>query len=557
MTFLGARASILGTRVATARGSLPFVLLWLLMMAILLLKEPIQLRVFSSLQPVGSVGGDRSASLFGARGEYESFQIAILPRGDDLKLLGVESSDLSERNGHTIPKSHITIYREHLVHVVGPLVPENGPNRSRGPGWYPDPLIPFSAPGSDKLRAAPIDLKADEIQGLWVDVFVPRNTPAGSYHGTIDVTTNRDTASVPLSLTVWDFELPLRPSLKTSFASWTPQSTNSVEELLRHKLMPLRLASDPLSVEDSQSLRRMEQDLVSRLGLSTLDASFWSGADQAHCAMRQAPSVQEIRAAVARHSADIALYNYTADEIVNCGNLDAPLKKWARNLHSAGLKNLVVMPPTRELLNDGTASGRSAVDIWVILPKLFDSAAHQIKEALKKGDEIWSYSALVQDSYSPKWLIDYDPINLRIHAGFLSQSLQLTGLLYWRIDRWSADPWNDVNNVGAFSSANFPGEGLLVYPGDAVGLPGIVPSIRLKLLREGIEDYEYVEILKRHGKADMALAAARRVAPNWRDWSQDPAVLEATRRQLGEELQRLSGSTPLKSISKGETCHGC
>jgi hypothetical protein len=198
----------------------------------------------------------------------------------------------------------------------------------------------------------------------------------------------------------------------------------------------------------------------------------------------------------------------------------------------------------------GAGSGRSAVDIWVVLPKLFEVTAPQIKEAIEKGDEVWSYNALAQDSYSPKWLINYAPINPRIQAGFLSQSLQLTGLMYWRIDRWSEDPWNDVNNVGDFSSANFPGEGLLVYPGADIGLRGVAPSIRLKQLRDGVEDFEYVEILKRLGKKDLAFDAARGIAPNWRNWSHEPAALEATRRRLGQQIHELSHKTTSNKVWK-------
>jgi len=60
-------------------------------------------------------------------------------------------------------------------------------------------------------------------------------------------------------------------------------------------------------------------------------------------------------------------------------------------------------------------------------------------------------------------VIDFDPIGMRLQAGFISQSLNLTGLLYWRIDRWGSDPWNNVNNQGVFNSSNYPGEGVLVY----------------------------------------------------------------------------------------------
>jgi hypothetical protein len=162
---------------------------------------------------------------------------------------------------------------------------------------------------------------------------------------------------------------------------------------------------------------------------------------------------------------------------------------------------------------------------------------------LTKGDAVWSYNTLVQDAYSPKWEIDFDPINFRIQPGFINQSLNLSGLLYWRVDRWPADPWNDINNAGTYSSANYPGEGMLVYPGKQVGVAGVVGSMRLKWLRDGVEDYDYLQILKNLGKADLALEVARSVGPDWTKWTRDSAAVEAARLKLGETISQLMTKT--------------
>ena len=54
------------------------------------------------------------------------------------------------------------------------------------------------------------------------------------------------------------------------------------------------------------------------------------------------------------------------------------------------------------------------------------------------------------------------------------------------MDFWSSDQWTNVNNKGLISSANFPGEGALVYPGSTVGVQGVAPSMRLKWIRDGV-----------------------------------------------------------------------
>jgi hypothetical protein len=168
------------------------------------------------------------------------------------------------------------------------------------------------------------------------------------------------------------------------------------------------------------------------------------------------------------------------------------------------------------------------------LPVTYNGAQPAVAQALAKGDEVWSYNTLVQDAYSPKWEIDWDPINERVQPGFLSESMSLTGLLYWRVDRWGSDPWN--TGMGVI----YPGDGVLVYPGAPVGMTGVAPSIRLKRLRDGVDDYDYVELLKQLGHGDEALAASRSVGTDWTNWTRDHAMVEKVRNQLGDMIDALT-----------------
>ena len=476
------------------------------------------------------------ARLFAARGEYQSFQIAIPSPPSGFQLVDADCSDLTGAQNQHIASSNVTLYREHYVNVDAASPDRHGTNRSLGPGWYPDALIPSRNPKTGKplagqYRAVPFRAESPGILVLWVDVFVPRGTPAGQYHASITLTSDRGKMEVPWSLNVWGFDIPPKPSLHSSFAYWNTVSRDAVEELLRHRLMPQHIAASP-----SASLDRA---LASAGGLTMTDAGYWSGADNSHCTMKPPPAVKDLLATVAAHDPGISLFNYTADEVQNCRNLYPALQAWARNLHEAHIKNLVVMAPNPQLSDDGT--GRSAVDIWVVLPEDFEKSSAALAAVRTHGNEVWSYNALVQDSYSPKWLIDYDPIGYRLQAGFLSQTYGLTGLLYWRIDRWDGDPWMRVNNEGAFNSSNYPGDGMLVYPGEPAGLPGsVVPSLRLKQLRDGEQDFEYVELLKHMGRGDWALEKIRSVAGSWSNWTRSSDALENVRRQLGAEIERLS-----------------
>jgi len=485
--------------------------------------------------PGHAVHSSGSVHLFAGGGEYQAFQIAVPAPPSGLTLTDAMSSDLTGDSGRKIPASSVTIYREHYVHVDSPSPDWKGSNRSMGAGWYPDPLIPFHDPTSGKrltgiYRGAPFHVDPPNILAIWIDVFVPRGTASGDYHATVTLSSDRGKIQVPWSLTVWRFDVPLKPSLRSTFLFWNPVAKGAVEELLRNRLMPQHVPSGTATIE---------HNLETSLGLSMVGTDFWSGADNSHCSMKPAPAVSELQRAARSHDPGLFLFNYTADEVSNCKNLYPALKEWGHALHQANIKNLVVMGPTPELYDDGT--GRSAVDIWVVLPMQFEHGSPAIAAARAHGGEIWSYNAVVQDAYSPKWLIDYDTLGYRLQAGFLSESYGLTGLLYWRIDRWDGDPWTRVNNTGVFNAANYPGEGLLLYPGGPVGLPdGAAPSIRLKQLRAGVQDYEYVEILKHLGRGDWAMQRIRTVAPDWKNWSRSGESVEAVRRELGAEIDRLS-----------------
>jgi hypothetical protein len=256
--------------------------------------------------------------------------------------------------------------------------------------------------------------------------------------------------------------------------------------------------------------------------------------------MSAAPSVASIQAAKAQHQSDLFLYDYSADEIGGCANLYPTVQAWGRNLHAAGVSNLVTMAPVTALLDDGSGTGRSAVDTWVVLPVTYDGAKPAIAQALAKGDSVWSYNTLVQDAYSPKWELDFTSIDFRIQPGFLNQALGLSGVLYWKVDAFDGDPWSSVDNTGKYSSGNYPGEAVLIYPGAKVGIAGVAPSMRLKWLRDGVDDYEYVAILKGLGHANDALTIVKGAATDWTTWTRDPSVVEATRTKLGDAIDALT-----------------
>jgi hypothetical protein len=474
--------------------------------------------------------------LYAARGESESFQVIVRAPTGGLTNVRVSASDLTGPGG-VIAARNLSLFREQYVYVShGSTTAWGPPNLPSGaPGWFPDGLIPSVDPDTGaplsgaQLTAFPFTLAAGQDQPVWIDVNVPRGTAAGQYTGTVTVSAAEGIATVSLALTVWGFDLPVQPNLKSLFAFSGNASTVKNKELLRNRLMPA-----PVNASD-------ERTMIDNFGLNAAGTGPWSGANIGTCTMSAAPSVSTFQQLATQHQTGLLLYDYSADEIGGCiGTLKSTIRAWALNMHSTGIKNLITMAPDTSLYYCSPSDSRPAVDIWAMLPVQYEAtgAPARVAYVLGKGCSAWSYNTLVQDAYSPKWEIDFSPLNYRVQPGFISQSLSLTGLLYWRIDLWSSDPWNNME-VYTSGSNVYPGEAMLVYPGTQVGIPGVAPSMRLRWLRDGADDFDYVQILKGLGQSDFALGVARTVGQDWHTWTRDPAALENARRQLGQKINTL------------------
>jgi hypothetical protein len=62
----------------------------------------------------------------------------------------------------------------------------------------------------------------------------------------------------------------------------------------------------------------------------------------------------------------------------------------------------------------------------------------------------------------------------------------------------------------------------------------------LKAIRDGIQDYEYAQILKNLGQVLFLNSIVQPIATSWTNWSHDPNALEGARLRLGQQLNHLS-----------------
>jgi hypothetical protein len=122
---------------------------------------------------------------------------------------------------------------------------------------------------------------------------------------------------------------------------------------------------------------------------------------------------------------------------------------------------------------------------------------------------------------------------------WVAWKIRIEGELYYSMNEaygQGNDPWMNIRLSGG------NGDGTLFYPGrpDRIGGRSDIPieSIRLKLIREGMEDYEYLALLAKLNGRQSADQYADRIVQKSYLWESRPEVFLKVRQELGEALDR-------------------
>ncbi len=538
-------------------------------------------------------GSEQAVRIAVARNEWVSFQI-LLRSDEPVKAVGVAAGELYGPEAAVLHTSESRLYRQHQLLVeVGTYRNEDFTR-----DWYPDPLIPFDEAGAGRklagarFRAVPFDLPAGETHGFLVDLYAPVETPPGDYRGVYRVTCDDGrSCEVPVTLTVWNFTLPRIPTLVTAFGSpaqrmrdwyrqraevgkdtepsdWPAVETQCTQLLSEHHFnavppiemlrpVPQGDGSFQIPAEQVRALREfVDRYHVNALAIphpsSVIEAPQADG-DHLHAWLRAFD-----RVAKDLDRPQIVFYVYLKDE-PNTREHYEYVRLWGRAIREAKsiVQVMVVEQTWTEPGNGGADSAwgdlYGAVDIWCPLFSLHrqDSAASR----LALGETVWAYTALCQGQPTPWWHIDYPLLHYRVPA-WMAWRDRMKGLLYWGgMSYWleTDDPWQCVptytgrgtpQQVGG--GIRFNGEGSLVYPARVVGYDGIVPTIRLKALRDAIEDYEYLAMLGSSGKSVEADNMVRRLTESWFQWDKDPAAYEKARVELATMIVMVSSTSPAR-----------
>lgn len=559
----------------------------------------VRLTVLNSMERIGQDQepyGPAEANIAAARNEWESFQVVVGTSGENIQVTGAEITDLTGPDGAKIPKEQVTLYREEYVRVR-----KSTSRAELPPGLHADPLVPFVNPitgelieprrrvqerwgGPSKMLGQdmvgiPFEVFRGQNQPIWVDLHVPKDAPAGDYRGTFRVRIREKGAlEIPVALTVWNFTLPDRPTHGNHFGNFRnvarffdvdPDSDKFREIELRycramveHRLNPPiptyllpevnQDGSLAIAPERHEALKKYLAEMhISEFEVPRAPFARLSVAATGTDYVTIAPEEREKALRYYRGYFDYLKQNgwqegafvYLWDEPNLKENYEQVLVL-GQLVHEASpeLKCLVVEQTYRQ--DPSWPDIDPAVDIWCPLWAFIDRGT--IQQKIAEGDQVWSYTALVQraPSYHPQyeqvkgldppyWHIDRPLIVYRVPT-WINRQYGITGLLYWSTVTTVLDPWN---NPAFAHPGHFNGGGYLFYPGLPCGVDGPVASMRLKNLRDGMEDYEYFALLQAKSGDAAVKQFVDKVAPNWWDYCRDPQVLLDVRRQLAEKIE--------------------
>ncbi len=526
----------------------------------------------------GAFNGADTVEVCAARGETESFQVVVTAAGGGLRNISAKMSPLKGPAEAGLPPKNITLYREVFIPVR-----YSSPQATEPPGLIADPLVPFVNPytgarvpeprwrdkGMEGARfgAVGFDLWQDRHQPLWVDVQIPKDAAPGVYSGTFSVRAqNTERATIPVRVTVWDFTLPDGPTHENHFGNFSyvaryyKLDENSEKYRLLEDQYIAALAAHRLNPPLPRRLHPKVADDGAVVFDEATDRQITEFVERYHVTNFEVPRAPFRDALTTGRAKTIRYYEWWYAYLQKKGwaeraylyMLDEPNTKEAYDqvrqlgalVHEGApkLRRLVVEQPYTQNPEWGTLD--EAVDIWCPLFAFLEETS--IQRVQREGDTVWSYTALCQraPSYSPDyekvkndnppyWQIDFPVLSYRI-APWLNRRYGATGLLYWTTVCWTSPQRNPWDSPGF--RVNFNGEGMLFYPGEDAGIEGPVTTIRLKNLRDGMEDYEYFTLLEKRKGKEAVDEIVRTAVPTWGSWDQDPYHLLKLRERIAQAI---------------------
>ncbi|MEJ7677176.1 MAG: glycoside hydrolase domain-containing protein [Segetibacter sp.] len=405
----------------------------------------------------------------GAGNEHVPFQVVIsvpVPPGRRPKApdgFFIKASDLISKEGKTIPQTQINIYLEHYIMLYG----KSGP--AGATGYWPDALAPVKEPFSMAAQYVVV-----RNRPIWVDVFIPSSTSAGTYTGTITVTQNgQSIETLNVEVEVYNFSLPAKTHLITYMnvsKGWLAgfyhkdASSQEIDKLTQtyydflyaHRMEPwFNDQLEPHVVANDEKVEVKFDDVRYQYYLNKLHSN--------RVLLEAYPSVlkkqgkdelfsKAFNAKVKSYLSQVELYfrnHGWKDRLVFNSPIDEPntkedyenTRKWANLVHESapGVPFLATESPVTDDPDWGTLT-RHVNNFSIHGNALNDQRVTQaiVQEQAKGGEMTW-YISCDQIYPQPNYFIDapaLDPVMIP----WITARYKMAGILYWAANFWSETP---------------------------------------------------------------------------------------------------------------------
>jgi len=513
---------------------------------------------------------DRPVEIAVAGGEVEAGQIIIAPVKGALRNVEFRISDLKNHGGVTLPSSSVSLA---VMGYVKTSPETKLAYKVERTGWFPDPILPFI----DRF-----DVASDKVQSLWLSIKCPTGQRAGVYQGVVTVSPeNAAVQTIPVRVRVFDFDIPKKRSLPTYISTFTKNLKRIhgdnwsremywryVDFLHAHRINMDNVYRDDrspepdLKVEDVKRLVAGGQDAwclryIMQVGPGGDDPK---GVDPAHFEEYLDKAINEAKATLEvfkQAGAEHLCYMYLFDEVSSEEQFDRLLQV-GRRVHEA-LPGIPILTTAFDLRNLRFPPRlEEVIDIWFpILPVYFDAQLRTRMQTMRaNGTKVGWYTTFWPPRPFPNFLVEYDAIEARILMGAMTQKFKPDGFGYWAINFWpfnekpiTKGPYTDWNPR---SSEISHGDGGWI----CAGKDGPITTIRFENFRDGLEDYEYYQLLeqaiaegKRRGlsaalidRAQRILAVPEGIVRTLTAFTRDPELFARHRLRIAETIEEVKES---------------
>lgn len=488
---------------------------------------------------------EASVCLKAVRNEYEGAQLIVTANTDTE--YSITLSDLKDEKGNVFSKENIKAY-----HCKYTLVKHNIEKFwDFGVGYYPNALVPFEA--IEKYKENKIE--KGNNQTLYFVFYIPKNQVAGIYKGSLMLDFNGEKQEIPVQIEVFDITLEDENHLRSMFLTdwnWRAGRENATfndyhafTEVLSdfrlgvYHLIPYE--DDPAKLPE---LYKFHANLAYEYALNPRNTTFavpYTNYSRIRTDGKVVKTQQGERdmglncdvfenylVALIDKSLEkkfniyrkaVAQFGRFIDEPNGQETMDRLEKTYNEYHEILNRLSADLMARSKELEEAYSVSSEFIAELANSVQKMphiitahydekYDKFVdyycpnwwrYQIRDFWKyheRQDERWWYGCNGPYSPLPSYHLDDTLLSPRL-ISWMQADYNYVGNLFWAVNRYKAatTDYYGFNVEGtAWGAAN--GDGLLMFPGYIYGLDKPTVSMRIQKIRDGMEEYELLRMLK-------------------------------------------------------------